>query len=206
MDKRVEKGCTSGDSCQLFIGLLINFNAHGWIWPDDTPYDDASYKNWAGGEPNNFSGYDGCVEMKDDGSWNDVFCAVLRMWMCEKDATARTEPTTTPTSTTPLVCEDGWSPHRDSCYFLGIGISAFSKSNCEGRGAQPVSIDDAAENAFVHREFFSPSFYGGRKLRISFEQFKQDKVATKTIFETLKSENRRPQIKRICNILRIKIF
>lgn len=189
MDHRGDKGCSSGEPCQLFLGLIRTLNAHGWGWLDGTPYDDEAYTNWAGGEPNNSGGTENCVEMNDDGTWNDANCSGPRMWMCEKDAKASTTtpaatesttptpaatPTTTEASTTPpaststvplLICEEGWSLFRESCYFRGICTSPFVKSHCEERNAHHVSIGDAAENAFVRREFCSPSLpFGGGQI------------------------------------------
>lgn len=154
MDQRGDKGCASEASCQLFLGLIRTLNAQGWQWLDGTQYDGGSYKNWALGEPNNFSGHDNCVVMTDDGTWNDIHCHGPRMWLCEKDAKASTTPPTSTATVPTLICEEGWSLFSESCYFLGIGVSPLLKSNCEGRNAHQVTIGDAAENAFVHREFF----------------------------------------------------
>ncbi|KAH7724816.1 mannose receptor C type 1-like protein [Aphelenchoides avenae] len=151
MDQRGDKGCASEASCQLFLGLIRTLNAQGWQWLDGTQYDGGSYKNWALGEPNNFSGHDNCVVMTDDGTWNDIHCHGPRMWLCEKDAKASTTPPTSTATVPTLICEEGWSLFSESCYFLGIGVSPLLKSNCEGRNAHQVTIGDAAENAFVHQ-------------------------------------------------------
>jgi len=49
-----------------------------WAWGDESPW---NYANWADGEPNG----DGiCVELGDDGSFNDVPCNILRRFVCKK--------------------------------------------------------------------------------------------------------------------------
>jgi hypothetical protein len=66
----------------LWIGLFkkdINNNSKdpsNWVWADGT---DASYTNWASGEPNNFAGNEDCVYMGHDWTskmdeWDDFLC------------------------------------------------------------------------------------------------------------------------------------
>lgn len=58
-------------------------------WSDDSLVEqDGSFKNWAPGEPNNDMYVDGghledCVEMRVDGSWNDMQCLVPLPYACE---------------------------------------------------------------------------------------------------------------------------
>uniref|UniRef100_A0A3P8UDS1 C-type lectin domain-containing protein n=1 Tax=Cynoglossus semilaevis TaxID=244447 RepID=A0A3P8UDS1_CYNSE len=52
------------------VGPKLDF---GWGWTDKTS---VGYVNWAPGEPNN------CVEMYDDGRWNDNNCLQKRGFAC----------------------------------------------------------------------------------------------------------------------------
>ncbi|XP_073453221.1 mannose-binding protein C-like [Aquarana catesbeiana] len=42
-----------------------------------------TYFNWRAGEPNNLNNNEDCVEMWDDGGWNDENCASKRFFVCE---------------------------------------------------------------------------------------------------------------------------
>ncbi|XP_077323761.1 mannose-binding protein C-like isoform X2 [Lithobates pipiens] len=42
-----------------------------------------TYFNWRAGEPNNLRNEEHCVEMWDDGGWNDENCASKRFFICE---------------------------------------------------------------------------------------------------------------------------
>ncbi|XP_077323753.1 pulmonary surfactant-associated protein A-like [Lithobates pipiens] len=42
-----------------------------------------TYFNWHAGEPNNLRNNEDCVEMWDDGGWNDENCASKRFFICE---------------------------------------------------------------------------------------------------------------------------
>ncbi|KAH7709922.1 hypothetical protein AAVH_22787, partial [Aphelenchoides avenae] len=53
-----------------------------------------------------------------------------------------------------LECEDGWSLYGESCYRISdfphsFGTHDPGTADCASRGAHPVSISDASENAFV---------------------------------------------------------
>lgn len=52
-------------------------------WIDDSPLD---YVNWYDGEPNNYYGYENCVEMQTrSGRWNDLACHNYRQFICKKE-------------------------------------------------------------------------------------------------------------------------
>ena len=52
-----------------------------WIWVDGTR---VSYSHWSKGQPNNYGGYQGCVEMQNpSGKWNDERCHYPRHYLCE---------------------------------------------------------------------------------------------------------------------------
>ncbi|XP_028273999.1 CD209 antigen-like protein E isoform X3 [Parambassis ranga] len=69
-----------------WIGLSKRGKNAQWSWVDGTPLT-TSY--WGDGEPNNLSGKDvECVETRFHeviNSWNDIPCAELNFWICEKN-------------------------------------------------------------------------------------------------------------------------
>lgn len=67
-------------SGSAWIGL--NLQQGSFRWTDNT---DLRYKNWNVGEPNNFKGYEHCVEIfVNNGKWNDIPCWLKRPFVCEK--------------------------------------------------------------------------------------------------------------------------
>lgn len=51
-------------------------------WTDNSPLD---YVNWKSGEPNNWAGFENCVEMQTrSGQWNDLPCNYNRQFICKK--------------------------------------------------------------------------------------------------------------------------
>jgi hypothetical protein len=53
--------------------------ANGWAWA----YGSSPYTNWAGFEPNDFSGDQDCASMTNGGQWNDTACSYARRFVCE---------------------------------------------------------------------------------------------------------------------------
>ncbi|XP_028415346.1 E-selectin-like [Dendronephthya gigantea] len=51
-----------------------------WCYPDGKP---SPYLRWNTGEPNNVGGNEDCVEMWENGHWNDAPCTLARPFICE---------------------------------------------------------------------------------------------------------------------------
>ena len=74
------KSKTNSTENFVWIGLNYNNNKWAWRWSDSS---DASFYNWNNGEPNgDTSLLKYCVEMKQDGSWNDRKCHYKRPFFC----------------------------------------------------------------------------------------------------------------------------
>ena len=73
------KSKTNGN--YVWIGLNNNNPQGAWRWSDSS---DASFYNWKKGEPNGDgkSLHNYCVEMKQDGLWNDKSCNTKRPFIC----------------------------------------------------------------------------------------------------------------------------
>jgi HYR domain/Lectin C-type domain/Secretion system C-terminal sorting domain len=52
-----------------WVGLRRSGNTNTWLWDNNAV---ATYYNWAAGEPNDYGGNEDCVQMRPDGSWNDI--------------------------------------------------------------------------------------------------------------------------------------
>lgn len=44
---------------------------------------EVNYTNWASEEPNNAGGKEDCIEIFQDGKWNDKSCTERRLIVCE---------------------------------------------------------------------------------------------------------------------------
>ena len=42
------------------------------------------YTNWKENEPNNYGGNEECMEVRENGEWNDVRCSMALPYICEK--------------------------------------------------------------------------------------------------------------------------
>uniref|UniRef100_A0A668A4Y0 C-type lectin domain-containing protein n=1 Tax=Myripristis murdjan TaxID=586833 RepID=A0A668A4Y0_9TELE len=68
-----------------WIGLSDRDEEGTWKWEDDTPL---TLKYWGEEQPDNWREED-CVQInpdKTDNNWNDLSCAILLQWICEKSA------------------------------------------------------------------------------------------------------------------------
>ncbi|XP_053332752.1 macrophage mannose receptor 1-like [Clarias gariepinus] len=72
---------------QAWIGLQRGDTGR-WQWSlaDQTYYRDGdTYRNWSSGQPDNHEQKEYCVEMTDDGKWNDNSCDTTRHFVCYED-------------------------------------------------------------------------------------------------------------------------
>ncbi|XP_054878135.1 macrophage mannose receptor 1-like [Poeciliopsis prolifica] len=75
-----------GFTSAAWIGLYDDVNS--WRWSvsesDLDKHQEKHFTNWNPGEPNNEAGKESCVEMVDDGYWNDVPCSKLQGSICSQ--------------------------------------------------------------------------------------------------------------------------
>ncbi|KAH7698945.1 low affinity immunoglobulin epsilon Fc receptor, partial [Aphelenchoides avenae] len=87
--EREVTGCADSgipSACRVYVGLRRCDGCAEYIWSDGTPFGPESYENWADGEPNTPEDAGACVEMLDNGEWNDLACDNSRLSVCEKPA------------------------------------------------------------------------------------------------------------------------
>ncbi|XP_018521328.1 macrophage mannose receptor 1-like isoform X1 [Lates calcarifer] len=67
-----------------WIGLYDDVNSWRWSLSDRSFYtqEEAEFRNWASGEPNNEYGSAYCTLLVSNGQWSDVPCDVLRTAVC----------------------------------------------------------------------------------------------------------------------------
>ncbi|XP_035999324.1 C-type mannose receptor 2-like [Fundulus heteroclitus] len=72
-----------GDNHVAWIGLYDDMNSWMWSMSDSDFYQhDENFTNWKTEEPNNYAGIESCVEMYDNGRWNDKPCAEQKNSIC----------------------------------------------------------------------------------------------------------------------------
>ena len=54
----------------------------GFIWTGSGRL--LEYTNWKEDEPNDFDGKEDCMEVRENGEWNDVCCSNPLPYICEK--------------------------------------------------------------------------------------------------------------------------
>lgn len=58
---------------------VVEFRIFRWIQEDVS----LTYTNWEPGEPNNFNGFEHCIDMYNNHRWNDRRCDKLNNFICE---------------------------------------------------------------------------------------------------------------------------
>jgi hypothetical protein len=77
------RGLQNGEQ---WIGLDDRDDEGDYQWANGVDLErGVDYENWATGEPNNSWGAEDCVEMLDDGRWNDSDCDDSLRYVCECD-------------------------------------------------------------------------------------------------------------------------
>ncbi|KAG8435016.1 hypothetical protein GDO86_013107 [Hymenochirus boettgeri] len=71
---------TKGESIKAFLGIT-DLQVEGIF--KYLGEDKISFTNWNLGEPNNSKDNEDCVEIQDNGKWNDIPCSLLRLVICE---------------------------------------------------------------------------------------------------------------------------
>ena len=64
-----------------WIGLSDAANEGEYVWSCGEPF---NYTNWYPGQPNNFNASQDCIEMMNNGQWNDQYCHYLLEFIMEK--------------------------------------------------------------------------------------------------------------------------
>ena len=56
-----------------------------WRW-DGIYKGDITVTDWYAGQPDNLGGYENCLQLMRDGTWNDHFCSAEFPFICEMKA------------------------------------------------------------------------------------------------------------------------
>ena len=72
----------SGGTSVVSIGLNDKDTEGKFTWTDKTPY---SFNKWTQPNEPNGNRTENCVEMRQDGTWNDFACKRTRPYVCKKD-------------------------------------------------------------------------------------------------------------------------
>ncbi|ESO94148.1 hypothetical protein LOTGIDRAFT_161348 [Lottia gigantea] len=142
---------------QAFVSLLSkSMKAYSWIglndqvssgdyhWNDNSP---VTFTNWAYNEPSKRDG-EGCVAMKLNDKFDDVFCNSSFPYIC-KIVVEAAKPTTKPVQ---AACGSIWIPYKDRCFkdFSNRNMSwADANTRCKRMRGDLISIHDEAEDSFV---------------------------------------------------------
>lgn len=75
---------SGGFTGKAWIGLHDNLTSWRWSLSDSSYYGDqeADYRNWGFGQPDNFFGGQMCVEMLSEGVWDDSQCSQRNPFVC----------------------------------------------------------------------------------------------------------------------------
>jgi uncharacterized protein YegL len=130
-----------------WLGLTDVANEGTFVWTDGTKLD---FTNWGVGEPNDHGGKEDCTHTglnKDKPHlWNDIDCERKYAFHCKKS------PTPADIEDVKVAeCPEGTFGFMGACYFGGHEKAEFwtAQANCLAKGADLVSITNAAENEFL---------------------------------------------------------
>lgn len=125
----------------IWLGINDRAVEGSWVWSDGT----SSYTRWAVGEPNNANNEDCAVSYTNTGLWNDVPCTTTAAFVCESFDAPNPKAYNGHTYT---IFQDRklWVDAQRSCSELGQSL---------------VTINDAAEEAWLKQHFGSATFWTG---------------------------------------------
>ena len=73
-----------GSTERYWVGASDVLNEREWKWM--TSKTALSITHWHAGEPNNdYDGNENCMEINNDGGWNDAECRILLKYICEME-------------------------------------------------------------------------------------------------------------------------
>ncbi|XP_063953416.1 macrophage mannose receptor 1-like isoform X1 [Lytechinus pictus] len=137
---------SAGINSAVWIGLNDLRVQMLFEWSDGTPVD---YTYWNIGEPNNYNGNnEDCVEMFNNGAWNDIDCSSTIPSIC-KLKKENLPPTDQPI--TPSGCNLGEVAYGGSCYMAVTTPMSWTdaQNDCSNKGGNLVSIADRFEQSVV---------------------------------------------------------
>jgi tetratricopeptide (TPR) repeat protein len=134
---------------QVWIGATDEEQEGEWVWVTGEPWD---YTNWDTSEPSNNDG-EHYLYLTWRDVWDDVDLSVQMDFVCEWDPEPeKPEPVPTSTPDTRI-----FNPENQHFYFYSWGapnvtpkVWLSAMEYCERQGGYLVSIQDAAENEFIH--------------------------------------------------------
>ncbi|XP_053398682.1 uncharacterized protein LOC128556876 isoform X2 [Mercenaria mercenaria] len=152
-----------GTSTSFWIGLNDRASENGYVWTDGSA---VNVLNWNVKQPDNYNGFEDCVEMWSSTSkWNDAACMSRNSWICMVKRGPGRHFTTLKTVTAPAtqsssLCKSlvgsGWVAYHGSCYRANDGNGDQGKSwrqarrTCQQSGGDLASILSQAEQAFIY--------------------------------------------------------
>ncbi|XP_038058604.1 lymphocyte antigen 75-like [Patiria miniata] len=156
---------------RFWIGLNDQRMEGGYRWSDGTA---VQYTSWNGGEPNDYSGSEECVETDlKGGKWNDLFCWYPRNFLCSipKGQAVITTPKPTPPQGGDCYPGDStWSHLAPYCYKVYNYWYDWHGANqmCHNDDAHLVSIHSDDEQTFIkNRMTYSNNYWIGLKSNLT---------------------------------------
>lgn len=137
---------------RVWIGVNDRAREGNWV---DLTGNNARYKNWGRGEPNNYRGGEDCVQLRGNGYWNDDKCSRKFYFVCEsgKGSQYKQSSHQTSRSSTSSSCPSSFSRKRDSrgryhCLKLVRSSKTWDDSQryCNGLGGRLAVPFDYSSN------------------------------------------------------------